>query len=521
MKGLGLVPSSFPPYGEPKGLVILVEYQDVRFSGTKDKPEEGEEPVFDAYDYFNRMLNEEGFSDYDGTGSARDWFIFNSNGLFMPHFDVYGPVTLPNKMKYYGGNDPYRNDRYPERMAIHACEILDETVDFSQYDTDGDGKIDNVFIFYAGLGEADGGGSDTVWPHSFDVSSATKKKYIFDGVQLDHYACSNEIDNQYNRPDGIGTFVHEFSHVLGLPDLYSTIYNDAFTPGDWSPLDSGPYNNQGRTPPNYSTFERYALGWMEPTEIKGLYSFTQQEDPENSDQREDPMQIPTRSDNSSDDSEEDPEEPNVTVECYTLPNLAEENVAFISWASDSEYFLFENRQKTGNDAYIPGHGMLVWHIDYNEEIWYYNQVNNTPSHQYVDLVEADNSKSTKSRSGDSFPGTKNKTSYGEETRPAFKTWSKEYMGFNLENIAESEDGIISFDVVRKVENGGTNGVGTSIASRDSWSVSGNVISCSGPTAVYDFSGRTVARLGAGESASLPSGLYIVRSSSRSGKILVK
>ena len=103
-------------------------------------------------------------------------------------------------------------------------------MDFSQYDSDGDGKVDNIFVFYAGFGEADGGGNDTVWPHSYDLSYAyPSKKFIYDDVQVDHYACSNEIDHQTRRPDGIGTFVHEFSHVLGLPDLYATSYTRART----------------------------------------------------------------------------------------------------------------------------------------------------------------------------------------------------------------------------------------------------------------------------------------------------
>ena len=115
----------------------------------------------------------------------------------MPQFDVYGPVTLPNKMKYYGGNDINGNDRRPWDMVTDACDLLDEEVDFSQYDSDGDGKVDNIFVFYAGFGEADGGGNDTVWPHSYDLSYAyPSKKFIYDDVQVDHYACSNEIDHQ-------------------------------------------------------------------------------------------------------------------------------------------------------------------------------------------------------------------------------------------------------------------------------------------------------------------------------------
>ena len=163
-----------------------------------------------------------------------------------PDFDIYGPVTLSKNMSYYGGNDIYGNDKNPEKMIIEACQLLDDEVDFAQYDNDGDGYIDNIYVFYAGKGEASGGSKDTVWPHSWNITAATSTPYIFDGVRLDRYACSNE--NEGSHPDGVGTFVHGFSHVMGLPDLYATSYTSSFTPGAWSCMDYGPYNNDGRTP---------------------------------------------------------------------------------------------------------------------------------------------------------------------------------------------------------------------------------------------------------------------------------
>jgi len=220
---IGLFDTGFPSKGEQKGLVVLVEYKDVKFTHN------------DPYSYFNRMLNEDGFSDYGGTGCAAEYFRECSDNQFRPKFDVYGPITLSQNMSYYGGNDYSGNDKNPQKMAIEACQQLDATVDFSEYDRDGDGFIDNVFIFYAGRGEASGGSSNTVWPHSWNVTAAEYTSYIFDGVQLDRYACSNEWEG--SRPDGVGTFIHEFSHVMGLPDLYATSYTSAFTPGGWSVLD--------------------------------------------------------------------------------------------------------------------------------------------------------------------------------------------------------------------------------------------------------------------------------------------
>lgn len=388
----GRCETNFPVLGEQKGMVILVEYEDIGFT-------------YGDYDYFKRMLNEPGFSDYGSLGSARDWFIENSNGQFLPDFDVYGPIKLPNKRQYYGGNDSYGNDMRAHEMAIHACQLLDEEVDFSQYDRDGDGIIDNVFIFYAGKGEHDSGVKNAVWPHSWDVAMGLPdEKFIYDGVQLNHYACTCEIPSGYQRPDGIGTFIHEFSHVMGLPDLYVTNYTTGFTPGEWSVMDQGPYNNSGLTPPNYSSYEKGALGWID------FQPFA--------------------------------------AGRMELDNLSESNQAYaLPTDNENEFYFFENRQQRGNDAFIPGHGMLVWHIDYKPAMWTLNTVNNTTLHQYVDLVEADNVKSSGTRASDSFPGNKGITAFGFDTKPQLASWSKARLAFDLEDIEESEDGVISFTAV--------------------------------------------------------------------------
>lgn len=395
-QGPGLVPGShYPVTGEQKGLVILVEYSDVKFQ------------TDDPADYFGRMLNERGFDDYGGTGSARDFFEECSSGLFRPEFDVLGPVTLPENMKYYGGNDAYGNDRRPYRMCIDACQLLDDAVDFSQYDCDGDGLIDNVFIFYAGRGEASGGSSDTVWPHAWYVTAATSKTYEFDGVTLDRYACSNEWeysrDTRQFRPDGVGTFVHEFSHVMGLPDLYATTYTSAFTPDTWSCMDYGPYNNDGMTPPLYGAYERYSLGWMSPTEIKGAVN-------------------------------------------ATLPPIGTNKAGIIRTADFNEFFLLENRQQQGWDAYLPGHGMLVWHIQFESNIWYNNSVNNNPMHQYIDIEEADGIRDEETRDGDAFPGAAGITSFTATTEPSMITWAGVPIELPITEIVETAAGDITFKV---------------------------------------------------------------------------
>ena len=394
--GYGLFPDvHFPAYGKQKAIVILVEYKDVKFNSS-----------YDPHDYFSRMLNQDGFSDYGGTGSAGQYFRESSLGSFTPEFDVYGPITLSKNMSSYGGNDYYGNDRDPGAMVNEACDALDATVDFRDYDRDGDGIVDNIFIFYAGRGEATGGGSDTVWPHSWDMSSAGYKNLYYDGVKIHTYGCSNEWVTYYGggRPDGVGTFIHEFSHVMGLPDLYATNYSSAFTPSDWSVLDYGPYNNDGKTPPYYGAFERYALGWVKPREIDRAVS-------------------------------------------ATLEPIEENVCGIIRSSKDTEFFLVENRQQRDWDKYIPYHGMLIWHIDYNANVWSQNSVNNTSSHQYVDIEEADGKASQYNMDGDPFPGTSHKTSFTSSTSPAMKTWSNVGLNYPITDIAETAEGLITFNVL--------------------------------------------------------------------------
>lgn len=428
-RGPGLFHYAFPVKGKQKGLVILVEFPDMKFNSKNSSKYNN----VDSKTYFTEMLNKQGFDTYGGTGSARDWFIDNSAGQFDPEFDVFGPITLPQNMKYYGGNDYWGEDKNPGTMVMDACLALDEEINFKDYDRDGDGYVDNVYIFYAGYGEADSDDPNTIWPHSWTLSDATGNGSVsgnplfLDGVYIDSYACSNETIgyNDYgilaNRPTGIGTFVHEFSHVMGLPDLYSTNYENTnpnlepFTPGEFSVMDYGPYNNGGLTPPNYSAYERYAFDWVVPEEI-------------------------------------------VTGTC-SLEHLGDSNKVFIVKTDrEDEFYLFENRQLKSWDKYIPGHGMLVWHIDFNRTVFYDNVVNNTRNHQYVDLVEADDIQDYPTRfnnnygyfepvkstqSGDPFPGTANVSEFGESTSPALKSWSGKNLGVELKDITEV-DGIISF-----------------------------------------------------------------------------
>ncbi len=385
--------TTYPTLGIQKGVAILVEFSDNSFT------------LEDPLQKFHDQLNKHGYDDFGATGSVKDYFMASSNGVFVPEFDVFGPVKLSNPISYYGGDTQTTTDANAHEMIIEACSLLDDQIDFTQYDRDEDGKIDNVYVFYAGYGQADGGEAYTVWPHSWDVIDAGRT-FFFDGVQLGHYACSSELrDGRGQSISGIGVFCHEFTHVLGFPDLYATQYTGAFSPQSWSLMDSGSYNNDSWTPPYMSAYERYCMNWTEPIVL------------------DDPA--------------------NITMGHVTDKNGIRE-VYMIKTNLENEYYILENRQQKGWDEFLPGHGMLVWHIDYDEVVWDGNVVNNTPAHQHVDIEEADNDISYYSIPGDVFPGTANVTSFTDDTQPSMKTWAGVPLYSPITDIKESEEGIISF-----------------------------------------------------------------------------
>jgi len=392
--------TNYPSIGSPKGLVLLVEFSDQRFV------------TANPHEEFTKLMTEPGYSHNGATGCARDYFVDNSRGMFTPEFDVYGPVTLPHTMSYYGQETGNLHDINPYQMVADACSLLDGEIDFSLYDEDGDGWVDNVFLFYAGYGQNSGAPSYTIWPHAANIFTYGGIRLTLDGVQIGNYACTNELQgNSGSVRTGIGTFCHEFSHVLGLPDLYATDGSSSFTPGNFELMDIGPYLNGGNTPPYMSVYDRMCLSWVNPRELTAGET--------------------------------------VVLKAFDDANPdTDDEALIIKTVSDNEYFLLENRQQTGWDAYIPGHGMLVWHIDYDPALWRDNLVNSVSRSQHlrVDIVEADGLADPDTYAGDPFPGVNNVTSFTDNSTPAMKTWTNVKVGKPITNIHE-QDGVISFDIL--------------------------------------------------------------------------
>lgn len=404
--------------GKKKGLVILVEFTDVKFKNS------------DSQTLFNRISNEEGYNEGYFQGSVKDYFLAQSRGQFELDFDVVGPVKLAHNMKYYGGNDSNGYDLHPEEMIVEACKGIDSKVDFSKYDWDGDGEVDQVYVIYAGYGEADSGKENTIWPHEWQLSGASQSM-ILDGVKVDTYACSSEL-NGAGEIGGIGTMCHEFSHCMGIPDMYDTGYSGNFGMGPFDLMDYGAYNEDGYKPCGYTAYERMISGWIDPIEVRkgtelsvtGMKALTE------------------------------------GGEAYKLINSGNED----------EYFLVENRQFSGWDESLPQSGVLITHVDFDQTVWDYNMVNTTGydpdlrftnSHQRMTIFHADNDDDSKYYSktqqgytkttylGDPYP-YKGNDSLTNLSRPSNAVYTrnsdgKKYMDVAIRNIAVTRDGVASMD----------------------------------------------------------------------------
>ena len=441
-----------------RGLIILVNFADEMFITNKAEIDS----MLTGKNYtrnYNYKYNGRSYT-VESEGSAWKYFYESSNGQYDPEFDVIGPVTLENNMAHYGQNinNKSGNDKLPEKMIYDACKLVDDSVDFSLYDNDKDGVMDFVYVLYAGYGEADGGDANTIWPHQYYLSSY---RYLsLDNTQIDRYACSNEMDNYTKHHTGIGTFCHEFSHVLGLPDLYETT-NTGYhkTLGQWSILDYGPYNNDGNTPPTYSAYERFFMGWLTPRLIT---------EPEN----------------------------------VILEDLKNNNEALLISSTDEHnligndpnpttFYMLENRQQTGWDEYLPGHGLMLTKVKYSYNKWYGNTVNNSANSMGVDLIEADGKAPEYDSNG-----------YWGKAKDLFPAGATEYTKIEnhaIEEITEN-DGVISF----KYKGGA---VETAVE---------NVDNNTPVLAIYNVLGQKQATTNIED---LPNGTYIVVNAAGSYKII--
>lgn len=398
-----------PQTGSPRIPVLLVQYSDYKFKDSDP----------------NKV-----FSDFfeNGEKSARQYFVDQSNGKYTPQFDVYGPVTLPNKREYYGGNDYWGNDQRVCTMVGEACEKLDSQINYKNYDNDGDGECDVVIVLYAGDGEASSyeeDCEDAIWPCQWGLSAEgsdfSKGALTLDGTRVDLFAVFNELNGvDLSKIDGIGTFCHEYSHCIGLPDFYDTQYGPHFGMGPWSLMDSGGYNDDGYTPVGYSAYEKEFMGWLSIPEADADTRYT----------------LPALNQKSAD-----------TDKAVRLTNSADPD----------EYFILENRARQGWDAFLPADGLFIYHVTYDAQAWEGNYVNDydrqlmtpVPADGELQLDEFEYFGETYYQInedgllGDLWPWNGN-TDFTDETTPAATVNTGSYLSKPVTEITRNADGTISF-----------------------------------------------------------------------------
>ena len=391
--------SSFPRTGTVRVPVLLCAFPDQPFT------------VANPQTAFSEMLNSPNYRANNGTGSVSEYYQLSSNGKLLLRFDVFGPFTVSHNMEYYGGNTNSSHNKNAQELVSELINLAGNNgVDFSLYDADNNGVVDNVSVFVAGHNEAEGGDENTIWPHQSNLRYGPTRN----GKSFSSYLMTSELRGASGSTmAGIGTYCHEFGHVLGLPDLYDTSNNTSedkvYTIGSWDIMCNGSYNNAGRTPPLFSAFERYMLGWSLPTQLD-------------------------------------------TAGIYSLPPLEEQDTSFLLAASKHnlspfspsvpEFFMIENRQRTGWDGRhqdcLPGVGLLISHITFSSRTWDANTFNNSNPLGY-DIVEAYNTHPTASAPNDTYPGTMNITTF----TPVLNNGDSLH-NLHLHNILQRSNGTVSF-----------------------------------------------------------------------------
>lgn len=397
--------------GQRHGLIILVNFADSKFNTSKFGP---------TQTLYSRIANEANYGENNFKGSISDYFKAQSGGQFLLDFDVAGPVTLPYGYSYYGQNDDDGYDKRPKEMVKEACQAVDGSVDFSKYDWDGDGEVEEVFVVYAGNGEHDTANQpNLIWPHMDNLANY-KEQLTLDGVTINTYACASELNGDKTL-SGIGTFCHEFSHCMGFPDMYDTASDgNNFGMGSWDLMDYGSYNGYGYVPAGYSGYEKMVCGWTTPIEL------------------DKPMTV------------------------NGMERLADMGQTYIIYnkGNRNEYYILENRQQSGFDKHLPGSGLLIERVDYDKDIWEWNAVNttnggyypegsSTPSyndHQRITIFHANNIEYDGNNATYPYASLDSLT---DSSQPAATVWNANADGTYLMHcrvygITQNADGTVAF-----------------------------------------------------------------------------
>lgn len=380
---------TFPSVGSYTIPVIMVEFSDRKFMESTTQ------------ELVSNMFNQDDYNGDNGAdGSARQYFVDQSGGLFNPTFDVVAKVSLDHPYSYYGTNTPSQDNKVRQLITDAVTAAANQGIDFKNYYYNGSMPL--VSIYYAGPGEATGGDANTVWPHFSTLYGKT------DGYNINSYFVGNEIfgDSTYTEHMGIGVFVHEFGHALGLPDFYCTDYsyenNAGF--GMYDVMDQGAYYGlYARMPVGYTAYEKSFMGWLQIPELTEPQHVT--------------LQSPL--------------------------GTAEGSAVYLSRAnSNNEYFILENRQTGKWYPSLLGTGLMLTRYAYNFYSWtYYNDVNNNQNAKRAMIVTADGSTIT---DGKFLPSILFGNGYASiDSLTLFNNSNKQYAG--ITRIQKHSDGTCTFN----------------------------------------------------------------------------
>ena len=479
--------------GSKKALVILAAFSDKSFS-------KGDDAIVKFYD---EVLNQEGYSQNGAAGSVHDYFKDMSRGEFDLTFDIVGPVKVSKSATYYGGPSPIMGgaDHIGE-FITEAIKKADEKcdIDWKKYDWDDYGEVEQVFVLYAGYGQATGGPTGTIWPNAWTLDEALQNNdgnggFSIDGVFINQYACSNELYlDSGTVPMGLGVFCHEFSHCMGLPDMYDTNYGSTPTMGDWDLLAGGSYNGPqgiGWCPAGWTSYERAYAGWLELTELKAgdiIKGMTSLEEADG--------------------------------KAYVIYNDNHKD----------EYYLLENHKGMGWDKYTPENGLLIIHVDYDKDLFDNNIVNSkgefTPAEGYDRYFTNDHPRMApfsrvRSIQNDTYFYTYPMDaprgvvdSLTDTSKPAAELYNaladgSKLMGKPVYNIEKDDDGNISFTFMTKEKE--TDAIQDIAMAEDT----------TGDDTVYDITGKKAGRIGDIKNGSLKAGIYIIGGKRLQKKVLMK
>ena len=479
--------------GSKKALVILAAFSDKSFS-------KGDDAIVKFYD---EVLNQEGYSQNGAAGSVHDYFKDMSREEFDLTFDIVGPVKVSKSATYYGGPSPIMGgtDHIGE-FITEAIKKADEKcdIDWKKYDWDDDGEVEQVFVLYAGYGQATGGPTGTIWPNAWTLDEALQNSdgnggFSIDGVFINQYACSNELYlDSGTVPMGLGVFCHEFSHCMGLPDMYDTNYGSTPTMGDWDLLAGGSYNGPqgiGWCPAGWTSYERAYAGWLELTELKAgdiIKGMTSLEEADG--------------------------------KAYVIYNDNHKD----------EYYLLENHKGMGWDKYTPENGLLIIHVDYDKDLFDNNIVNSkgefTPAEGYDRYFTNDHPRMApfsrvRSIQNDTYFYTYPMDaprgvvdSLTDTSKPAAELYNaladgSKLMGKPVYNIEKDDDGNISFTFMTKEKE--TDAIQDIAMAEDT----------TGDDTVYDITGKKAGRIGDIKNGSLKAGIYIIGGKRLQKKVLLK